>query len=155
VNIAIYGIFLLLCFTISAFPQKADQSDKKSGNEVLATIAKWADAVRDRDMKALDNIFAEDLIITTYDGQTRGKKEELEVLKPNADVKTVSVINEDVQIRLHGVAAVVTALTKMRFIIAGKETPVTMRYTAVFVKKDNKWQMVALQTARVSQTKST
>lgn len=129
------------------------QPPGKPGDEIMATLAKWADAVRDRDMKMLDALFADDLIITTYDGKTRGKKEELEILKPNPDVKTVSVVNEDVGVKLYGNVAVVTALTKMQFVIAGKETPVALRYTAVLVKQDDRWQMVALQTARVSPTK--
>jgi len=150
----IYGIALLMVLSNTAFAQRATVTDKKAGEEVLAVIAKWADAVRDRDMKMLDSIFAEDLIITTYDGKVRGKKEELEVLKPNADVKTVSVVNEDVQIKIYGNVAVVTALTRMQFVIVGKETPVVMRYTAVFAKQDNRWQMTALQTSRVSPPKA-
>lgn len=46
----------------------------KEGREVFAAITKWADAVRSRDMKALDSLFEEDLIITNFDGTTRGKK---------------------------------------------------------------------------------
>ncbi len=123
---------------------------KKVAGEVAETLAKWTDAVRDRDMKALDELFAEELFITTFDGKTRGKKEELEVLKPNPNVRTVSIVNEDVGVKVYGDVAVVTALTKMQFVINEKETPVAMRYTAVFVKRDGRWQMTALQTARAA-----
>jgi len=43
----------------------------------------------------------------------------------------------------------------MQFVINEKETPVAMRYTAVFVKRDGRWQIVALQTANLSQIKQT
>ncbi len=143
--ILFFSFVMLACIPTLGQPQ----SSTKPGAEIMATLAKWADAVRDRDLKTLDALFAEDLIITTYDGKTRGKKEELEILKPNPDVKAVSVVNEDVSVKLYGDVAVVTALTKMQ-VIAGKETPVALRYTAVLVKQDNRWQMVALQTARIA-----
>jgi len=114
-------------------------------------ITKWADAVRSRDTKALDSLFAEDLIITSFDGTTRGKKEELEILKPEEKVKTVSIKNDDVRVRVFGTAAVVTALTKMHFEINEKDVYMALRYTAVFAKHDGRWQLVALQTARAPQ----
>ncbi|MBX3243729.1 MAG: nuclear transport factor 2 family protein [Acidobacteria bacterium] len=143
-------LFLAVLFiSAGSYGQAPTPSDQNNAEaEVMKAIAKWADAVRSRDMKALDALFADELFITTFDGKTRGKKEELEVLKPNPNVRTVSVENEDVRVKLYGETAVVTALTKMQFVISEKETPVAMRYTAVFVKRDGRWQMVALQTAR-------
>lgn len=141
------GVWIVLGSVFSVGAQTVTPDQRKAASDVLATLTKWADAVRDRDMKALDNLFAEELIITTYGGTVRGKKEELDILKPNPNVKTVSVANEDVGIKIFGEVAVVTALTKMQFVINEKETPVAMRYTAVFVKRDARWQMVALQTA--------
>lgn len=146
-------VFLLLAGLFSsANAQIITPEQRKSAAEVMATLAVWADAVRDRDAKALELLFADDLVITTHDGKVRGKKEELEVLKPNPNLETVAIENEDVGIKVFGDAAVVTALTKMRFVASGKESQVAMRYTAVFVKRDGRWQIVALQTARVPQT---
>jgi ketosteroid isomerase-like protein len=107
-----------------------------------------AGAVATRDMAALEKLFADDLFITSYDGSTRGKKEELEALKPAPGLKTLSVENEDLRIKIYGKSAVVTAIVKMRFESGGKETVVAFRYTAVFVKKDGRWQITVLQTTR-------
>lgn len=149
----VFAVTISFCLFGSAEAQPVTPDQRKAASEVLATLTVWADAVRDRDAKALDNLFAGELIITTYDGKVRGKKEELDVLKPNPSVRTVSVVNEDVGIKIFGEAAVVTALTKMQFVINEKETPVAMRYTAVFVKRDGRWQMVALQTAMAPKPK--
>jgi ketosteroid isomerase-like protein len=100
-------------------------------------------------MDSLEKILADDIVITDYNGKVRGKKEELEILKPSPDVKTISVENEDVKIKIHGKTAVVTALTIMLFNVGGRDTAVSMRYTAVFVKREGRWQIVALQTARL------
>lgn len=133
---------------------ETENARTKAGREVFAVVTKWADAVRSRDLKALDNLFEENLIVTTFDGKTHGKKEELEALKPNAAVKTVSIKNEDMKVRVFGIAAVVTALTKMHFVISEKDVYTDFRYTAVFVKQDGRWQLAALQTARAPQPKT-
>lgn len=139
----ILSITLLLLSALAAFPQS------KAEKEVSDTVKQWAATIVSRDMDALGKILADDIIITDYTAKVRGKKEELQVLAPSPDVKTVSVDNEDVKIRIYGQTAVVTALTKMVFEILGKETKSSMRYTAVFVKQGGRWQIVALQIVRV------
>lgn len=127
-------------------PMKIDKGEA----QVMATIARWADAVRDRDTKALEQLFEDEMIVTAFDGTTRGKKEELEILKPDANVKTVSVSNENIKIRRFDKTAVATALTRMEFLIAEKPVKTVFRFTAVFVEKDGRWQIAALQTTRAS-----
>ncbi|MEQ1922300.1 MAG: nuclear transport factor 2 family protein [Pyrinomonadaceae bacterium] len=128
------------------------QKTSRDETDVRAVIGKWADAVKDRDQKALDALFADDLFITDYNGGTRGKKEELEVLKPSATMKTISVTNEDIAVRIYekSKTAIVTAVVKMVFEIGGKQTSMAMRYTSVWEKRKGNWQIVVLQTARVA-----
>ena len=144
----ICGLFAAV--TVGQQPVTAEQ--KKAAGEVMATISKWAEAVRDRDAKALDAIFDEEVIITTYDGNTRGKAEEMGAMKPNPNIRLSSVANEDVGIKVFGDVAVVTALTKIKMVAVGKESALALRYTAVFVKREGNWRIVALQTARAPQT---
>ena len=126
-------------------PLKLDQGE----TEVMATIARWADAVRDRDQKALDQLFEDEMIVTAFDGTMRGKQAELDVLKPDANVRTLTVTNEDIRIRRFEKTAIATATTRMEFLISEKPVKTAFRYTAVFVKKENRWQIVALQTTRL------
>lgn len=134
---------LILCASFAS-------AQSKSEKEVRETVKQWADSIVNRDAAALDKILSADLIVTTFDGKTRGKTEELTVVKPNPDVETVSVENEDLRVKIYGKTAVVTALTKMKFVISGKDVGSNFRYTAVFVRQDGRWQIVALQTARVA-----
>lgn len=143
------GTFFLAA--VSSGAQTLPETGSRRGQEVIATVAKWAEALRDRDVKALDLIFDDEAIITTFDGRKRGKAEELESVKPNPRARTASVANEDVVIKLFGDVAVVTALTRMKMSAGGRESALAMRYTAVFVKKDGNWRIVALQTARAPQ----
>ena len=149
------NLSVLLCVIVTAaaaaYAQAPADVGSKRGQEVIATIAKWAESVRDRDVKALDTIFDDDVIITLWDGKTRGKAEELEAFRPNPNIKFASVANEDVAIKLFGDVSVVTGLSRMRIVTAGREARVALRYTAVLVKKDGLWRIVALQTARAPQ----
>lgn len=134
---------ILLVSALAGYPQS------KAEREVSDTVKKWAASIVSRDMDALAEILADDIEIIDYTGKVRGKKKELEILKPSPDVKTISVENEDLKIKVYGKTAVVTALTKMLFNIDGRDTATWMRYTAVFVKRDRRWQIVALQTSRL------
>lgn len=144
---------VLLLAASAAAGQTLPETGSKRGQEVVATVAKWAEAVRDRDARALDAIFDDDVIITTHDGRVRGKAEEMEAMKPNPNMRTTAVANDDVALKLFGDVAVVTAVTRMKTVIGNaRESIVSLRYTAVFVKKDGSWRIVALQTGRAAQT---
>ncbi len=149
--------FLLVLFFLAVVASSV-HAQKVSGDEtdVRLAVSKWADAVKDRDQKALDALFAEDLFITDYNGGTRGKKEELEVLKPSETMKTISVTNENIVVRIYDKSktAIVTAVVKMVFEIGGKQTPMAMRYTSVWEKRKGNWQIVVLQTARIAPPKT-
>ena len=124
-------------------------SQSKSEREVSDIVKQWAASMVSRDMDALGKILADDIEITDSNGNRRGKKEELQVLKPVPGFITVSVDNEDVKIRIFGKTAIVTALTRMVFNSDNMPVVAAMRYTAVFVKRDGRWQIVALQTMKV------
>ncbi len=150
------GIIALII--VVSFISASGQATKMSRDEIDVRLAvgTWANAVKSRDPRVLDTLFADDLFITDYTGGTRGKKEELEVLKPSDTVKTVSVTNENIVVRIYDKSktAVVTAVVKMAFDIAGKPSSITMRYTSVWEKRKGIWQLVVLQTVRVTPPKT-
>ena len=146
---SLMSVAIILLFSVSVWSQSVAEgvAAPKEANEVMSTIAKWADAVRDRNQKTLDELFDETLIVTMADGTTRGKKEEIELLKPNPNSRFISIKNEDVKLRIFGQTAVATALTKMQMQNNGKDLSTAFRYTAVFVDKDGRWQLAALHTS--------
>ena len=120
--------------------------------EIRTVIIRWADAVKRRDLATLDRMFANDLFITDYSGATRGKKEELEILKPSPTTRTMSVTNESVAIRAFPKSntAVVTAIVRMVFRTNGRDSKMAMRYTSVWEKRSGRWQLTVLQTTRLA-----
>ena len=125
---------------------------KTAEEEMRQVIARWADAVKRRDIAVLDRMFANDLFVTDYGGATRGKKEELEILKPSATTRMVSVINENVVVRTYpkSNSAVVTAIVRMVFRTNGRDSMMAMRYTSVWEKRGGRWQLTVLQTTRIA-----
>ncbi len=148
---------LVLVFLLSAIPAAAQTRDrtaakpKTAEQEIRAVITRWATAVKNRDTGALDSIFADDLFITDYNGGTRTKSQELEILKPSSTTKTMSVVNDGLKIKTYPRAAVAVATAKVRMLFrtAGRDSTMQMRYTSVWEKRAGRWQLTVLQTSRI------
>ena len=151
IGFSVFSI-LVLASAISAQDRTAPAKPKTVEQEIRTVITRWADAVKRRDIAVLDRMFANDLFITDYGGTTRGKKEELEILKPTATTRTVSVINENVAVRAYPKSntAVVTAIVRMVFRTNGRDSTMAMRYTSVWEKRSGRWQLTVLQTTRLA-----
>lgn len=149
------GLALVLLIPL-AVPAQARSgsatSERTAETEVRAVLRRWADAVRRRDAAALDRIYADDLFITDYAGATRGKKEEIAILAPSPNTRTLSVTNENVAIRTfpRSNSAVVTALVRMVFRSNGRDSQMAMRYTSLWEKRAGRWQLTVLHTTRIA-----
>src|SRR5688572_6983748 len=130
------ALFTITLIAFLAVPMSAQTAVVTNDTKaIFATLVRWADAVRDRDLKTLEALFADDVIITLVDGQTRGKAQELDAFRPDPNVRTISIVNEAVGVKMFTDAAVVTALVRMRFAAGSRESSLAMRYTAVFARK--------------------
>lgn len=145
---------LLLAVMLAAFHManaqvnNAKEDNIKGGKEVFAVVAKWSEAVRSRDERELRNVFETDLVITAWDGKTRGKAEEIALLTAKSESTIVSIVNEEMKVRAFGDTALVTARTKMRTVANRKDAFTVFRFTAMLLKRDERWQIIALQTSR-------
>lgn len=158
----INGIYrLVLCLLVVAGAalflgaqdrERRSPKPKTAEQEMRTVITRWADAVKRRDVATLDRMFSDGLFITDFAGATRGKKEELEILKPSATTRTVSVTNDNIVIRTYPKSntAIVTAVVKMVFRTNGRDSSMAMRYTSVWEKRGGRWQLAVLQTTRLA-----
>ena len=145
-------LFLLAVCLSAQDRNRTVTKPKTAEQEVRTVITKWADAVKRRDIATLDRMFANDLFITDTAGVTRGKQEELEILKPSPTTRTISVTNEKIAVRSFpkSNAAVVTAVVRMVFRTNGRDSQMAMRYTSVWEKREARWQLTVLQTTRLA-----
>ena len=130
--------------------------DSKAGknDNVEQTIRQldreWIKAYSRRDTAVLDRIYADDLIVTNPDGSVGNKTEEIAGIK-SGTFTFESITNEDVRVRVFGDMAVVTGRSKMKGRYKDQDISGGYRYTDVYIKRQGRWQAVALQITRITQ----
>jgi len=143
------ALLAILAMAIAIAAQTKDkQSISKAEQEVTALNRAWADAIVRGDMEALDRMFADDM--TVLSGEVRNKAQEMDDLRPNADIKTYFFNTEDVRVRVYGDTAVVTGHAKWRINLKGRDVDNERLYTLVAVKQQGRWQIVAQHLSRIN-----
>ena len=118
--------------TISQTPAKADSAEEA----VLKVTREWLDAEERHDRATLQRIIADDFQGTTARGNTLSKGDVI----PHSDTegRGLAITTSNMKARIFGDTAVVTAHGVQK---AGEKRE--LRFTVVFIKRDNQWQMVA------------
>jgi ketosteroid isomerase-like protein len=140
---------LIVAFAVLACGQEKSQSKtSKEAAQVIATDREWADAIARGDVAKLDQIFSDDLFVTTTGGITRGKAGELDDVRPSQDIKTYFFNTDEIRVRVYKDAAVLTGRARWRINYKGRDIDNERRYTSVYAKEKGRWRMVALQLTR-------
>lgn len=128
--------------------------------EVLQQEQRLAEAKRALDLDAVNDIYADDLVMSGVMGEPRCSKSAIldEVRQGIAQRKAVaaggpqfevSTANEDLKVVAHGD----TAVANYRFVVTikGADRDIQRRYrtTNVWMKREGRWQIVAAQMAFV------
>jgi ketosteroid isomerase-like protein len=101
-------------------------------------------AILKRDVAALEPAFADDFIFTGPDGATQTKAQFLADIK-SGDLALESSEIQDMKVRVYGNAAVVTYSTTDKGKYKGTDIGGRYRWTDTFVRRGEKWQLVAGQ----------
>jgi ketosteroid isomerase-like protein len=112
----------------------------------------WASAVVKKDYAVLDRVLADDLAYTHSDGRFDTKKEYLESLRSGKQTYDAAE-HQSMDVRLIGKdVALVRAKLRMTAAAGGKPaTPANFSVLRVYQLKNNRWQMVGHQSARLAQ----
>jgi ketosteroid isomerase-like protein len=134
-NFLIIG--LVACLSMPSFPQQTSPEVTK----ILALEQQWTDAYRQRNIKLLTSMLAEDFIITVEDGSLFGK---IGYMAHTADTATqVDVAEEsDLKVHMHGNVAIVTGAYHERGTSKGKHYEYRDRLTDVWLKNGSTWQLI-------------
>ncbi len=108
----------------------------------------WGDATLKGDAAALGKLLGDDLTYTHSSGRTETKKEFIEALQSGA-MKYVSIVEENMAVRVYGDTGILTATAKMQVVSRGQPNSFQVRLLHVWVKRGGGWQMVAHQTTRI------
>lgn len=123
----------------------------KAEQQVMAQNQAYCDAIVKGDVERLNQILADDFIITSGDGNLRDKAAELKDLSPTEDLKTLFFRTENTRLRVYADSAVLVGRLVWRIHYKGREIDNERRFTSVFVKQKGVWQIVAQQVTRLPQ----
>jgi ketosteroid isomerase-like protein len=138
-----YIIYCLFVFSsISATAQNEMEAF------ILEKETAWANAVKEADVAALENLYDSALIYTHSSGVVDTKTEYINNLKTGTTVyKTIT--RDDIKCTLHGKTAIVTAHTVFEVLNNGTPITANTRMIHVWVKKGKSWKLVAHQTTKI------
>lgn len=128
---------------------KLSAKNQKIKQELIKLEEEWHNAYLRRDPEPLERILADEFISVGGSGRSYSKAQSVEGLKNDAATYEYST-PYDMDFRFYGDTVVVVGRTKEKGKTPdGAEFSVEYRWTDVFVKKNNRWQCVAAQVARV------
>jgi len=136
---------LLACLVVClSAPLLLPQQTSPEAAKILALEQQWTDAYRQRNIKLLTSMLAEDFIITVEDGSLYGK---VGYMSHTADTGTqVDLAEEsDLRVHMHGNVAVVTGAYHEMGSSKGKRYEYRDRLTDVWIKNNGQWQLIASQ----------
>ncbi len=116
--------------------------------EIRQREARRFEAIVVGDVAVLDDILSDDLSYTHATGVREAKAEFIAKLK-SGQLRYESFAAEDIQVRVYGAAGVVTGVARVKVQVKGEPLSFRLRFTDVYIKQDNRWQMVAWQATRL------
>lgn len=146
----IVSLFALLCMWAAL--TMAQQPKKPSGEEgrIIALESAWDQAEQNKDVNALTNLLADDLVYVDYDGSISTKQEFLADVK-SADITGEQINNEGVTVHLYnGNVAVSTGIYRDKGMEKGKPFSRRGRFINVWLSRNGKWECIASQSTLVA-----
>jgi ketosteroid isomerase-like protein len=101
-------------------------------------------------IEAYARLLADDYLCTDPDGDVITKAQDLAELKSDENLYS-SIIADDFRVRVYGNAAVVSFRATYKSQYKGKESTGQERFTDTWVKRDGRWQCVAVHYSRIAQ----
>jgi ketosteroid isomerase-like protein len=120
----------------------APKSD--TAHELVNAEQKFCDALQQADWKAVEQIYADDLIFTNAEGGVSHKSDEVRSVR-SGDLKLESIEMSDVKVQDLGGVAVVTGKLIEKGRYKTEDLGGAYRFTDVWVKRSGRWQLVAGQ----------
>lgn len=116
--------------------------------EVIGADAERYRAMVNRDMPALGRYLGDDLVYTHSSALVDSKESYIASLA-SGKVVYRQTDRHDVHVAPYGCAAVVTGRGVFQVTVDGKDMTVDLRFTNVWQKRANGWEMVAWQATRI------
>lgn len=139
-----------LSVAVGQTTDKTSSRNSRTEQELLKANQAYDEALVRGDAAALDRIYAAEFVYTTFDGEVRDRTQQLAFTK-SGDLRLESGQSDEVKIRVYKNTAVMTGRFTAKGQLKGKNISFRERYTAVWVKKDGRWRLVAEQGSEIKQ----
>jgi ketosteroid isomerase-like protein len=151
--IFIMFVIILAVSSLALGQTKKAGKDNVAAQEVKEMIAKYREALMRRDVVALDRIWSDDYLFTNADGALLTKAQRLANLKSGATgFESINSNEDEVNLRVYGDVVVVNSRVTLKGQYSGKKTSGQFRSLHVWVRREGRWQLVANQITRITQS---
>ena len=124
-------------------------NNPQESSEVSSDVAElsrleqvWNDAYVHGNIEPLEQLFADDLVVTMTDMALLTKAQSIRLLR-SGHLKFPRYQTSDIRIRVYNDAAVVTGRLQRTRTVNGNNIDDDWRFTKVYVRRAGKWQVVA------------
>ena len=141
--------FILVFFLITsgvAFAQASSPAEQ----EVLKAEQERIAAAISANIAKLEQLLSADLSYTHSNALVESKNDFLNSIK-SGNIKYEAVNHKNVKVNLYGDTAVLRGQSDLKVQFKGQPVSLPIRFTAVYVKKDGRWQLTAWQSTRIQQ----
>ena len=119
-----------------------------SETELIRLEDRRYEAMLARDVAALRDIFADDLVWTHSSARVDTKANFLKALAAGT-TRYLEIKRSDEKFRVHGNFAVITGLAEMHAVVNGSEKQLRNRYTSIWCRRNGAWKMIMWQSTAV------
>jgi ketosteroid isomerase-like protein len=143
------GILLMLStMTTSGVNAQGVRSDQ----DILVQLEReWDEAFHRKDVGFIENVLADEFVVTYSDGSRADKSKELRLAAEFNQQIDSSMLDEFI-VKVYGDVAVVWFTQHVVGPSQGRSLALTFRYVDVFVMRAGRWQCVASQSTKVTAT---
>ncbi len=129
--------------TICCLPTLANKSQESADLAELSRLEEvWNDAYVHGSVEPLEQLLADDLVVTMTDMAVLTKAQSIGLLR-SGHLKFRRYETSDIRIRVYNDAAVVTGRLQRTRTVNGNNIDDDWRFTKVYVRRAGKWQVVA------------
>jgi ketosteroid isomerase-like protein len=143
-----HSVTPFLALLLAVVPRSNVPAQGRSGStledSVRAIEAARGQALLRADTAALSFMVADDFVEVSRLGTLRSKAANLRDIS-SGDLKLTSVKYDSLQVRIYGQVAVLQGIADNEGTFRGMPFSGKIRYTRVFVRRDRRWQAVAMQ----------
>jgi ketosteroid isomerase-like protein len=136
----------LLTLAIVSFGRSQSVSEEEG--RILALETAWNHAEQSKDVAALDQLLAPELVYIDYDGSLMNKEQFLASVKSEG-LSPAQIVNESQRAVVFGDCAIVTGVYREKGTSTGKPYSRRGRFTDTWVKISNTWRCVASQSTLI------